>query len=133
MKMKSSIISFIVLFGVIFGYEFLVHGCLLSDLYNQTSSLWRSEADMKANLHYMFLAQASFSAAFVYMCSKMGNTPCAPFKCGFTAGLLLAASQVGSYAVMPVPCMLTCSWVLSEFCKGMVSGATVWVVTKLMK
>ena len=133
MKMKNMIVSFIVLFAVIFGYEFVTHGCLLSDLYDQTSSLWRSDADMQANWHYMFLAQASFAAAFVYMCCKMGDSKCTPVKCGFTVGLLLAASQMGSYVVMPVPCMLTCAWMLIGFGKGLLCGASVWAVNKLMK
>jgi len=118
-NMKRFFIAGIAAFVFVFLYEFLVHGILLNDIYEQTAALWRPQAE--TNMGVMLLSQFLFAMAVAFFYPIVGpDTDCKkaiPFGIGL--GLVLAAPQIGSYAYMPIPMALSVYWVLAALFKAL--------------
>jgi len=130
MNKKRYIISLFVVFVFVFLYEFLVHWFLLKDIYTQTSQLWRPEGEM--NMFFMFMSQLGFSVviAYIFTLHYEGKGIGEGIRFGLCMGLLLGSIDIATYAYMPIPMMLTLSWVLASLLKGLGSGVILSLVYK---
>ncbi|GJL86169.1 MAG: hypothetical protein DHS20C02_19440 [Micavibrio sp.] len=100
-------------FVFIFAFDFLVHGNLLMDLYEQTSELWRAPEDMV--MPWMMGTQILIAliTAFIYACGccdKEGKGIKCGIGFGIKIGLLMAVLMAASYAWMPIPLALALGW-----------------------
>ena len=130
--MKCKYFASFVVFIALFALDHLLHGMLLKNIYHQTASVWRPEADMKKIMWYMWLGYLVFSPVFVCIYSKgyeegkdrIGQG----LRYGFWMGILLSVmSSLISYVVLPIPLKLAVYWIIGETvkftCIGGILGA----------
>lgn len=129
--MKCKYFASFIVFVTLFALDYLLHGMLLKDLYHQTASLWRPEAEMKSMMWYMWLGYLVFSPVFVCIYSKgfedSKGSIGQGIRYGFWMGILLSVMpNLICYAVMPIPLKLAVSWIVGETikytCLGTVLG-----------
>ena len=120
--MKCKYFASFVVFVALFAVDHLLHGMLLKDIYHQTASVWRPEADMKKMMWYMWLGYLIFAPVFVCIYSKgyeegkgrMGQG----LRYGFWMGVLLSVMQsLILYTILPIPCKLAVYWIASGIAK----------------
>jgi len=130
MNTKRYILSAIAVFVAVFLFDFLVHGMLLKDLYTQTASLWRPEAEHK--MIFMFMSQLAFAVILTFIFTRnyedkgLGEG----LRFGLYMGLLLATIDLGTYCYMPIPLALTLSWVAASIGRGIIAGIVLSLVYK---
>jgi|GEM_PF-147842 len=124
----TSIATFI----FIFIFEYLWHGVVLTDLYIQTSDLWRTPAEMQDYFQYAFLTQISLAVLLTFIFGKKyekrGLMEGARF--GLYAGLFIGIMQSASYAYMPVPGALAFLWLVGGILEGIGIGITISAIYK---
>lgn len=120
------------IFVFVFAFDFLIHGVLLMDLYTQTANLWRTDTEYEALMHYMLLSQVAFSLLVVLMYSKFfkNKSLFEGVKFGTFIGLILASIQLSTYSYMPIPLMLTLSWMLASFLRGVGAGLIIGLIIR---
>src|SRR5438876_10969111 len=64
MNTKRWLLASVAVFVAIGVLEFLIHGVLLSDLYKQTASVWRPEAEMRQKMWIFWVGYQVFAAFF---------------------------------------------------------------------
>jgi len=64
MNTKRWLLASVAVFVVVAALEFLIHGVLLSDLYRQSASIWRSEAEMQRMMWIFWVGMLVFAPFF---------------------------------------------------------------------
>lgn len=128
--MKRGLLAAVGAFVVLSALEFVLHGKLLHDLYNQTSVLWRPDVQMKSMMWMMWLGYLIFAPLFVLIYSKgyeKGKAGAGQgLRYGFWMGLLIAApSALAWYVVLPIPVELAAAWFAGGFVEALAAGLTV--------
>lgn len=147
---SKCIINVIAVLIFMFSYDMLVHGFLLADAYQATSSLWRSEAEMQ-ELGWMCITYHLAMAVLISALYKMTNCncaksaacsvekkpskkavaeSCAPACCpikrgvcfGTIVGLILAVTNGSAYMHIPMPASLAISWFFASLFQGVGVG-----------
>ena len=107
MDMKKFFFAAIGAFVFVFLYEFLVHGFLMMGQYEQTSAVWRPQAE--SNMVIMLLSQFLFAVAVAFFYPIVGpDTDCKkaiPFGIGL--GLVMAMPQIATHNYLPIPLTLS--------------------------
>lgn len=128
MDIKKFLFAAIGAFVFVFLYEFLVHGFLMMGQYEQTSSVWRPQAE--SSMPVMFISQFLFAVALAFFYPIVGpDTECKkaiPFGVGL--GLVMAMPQIGTYSYLPIPLTLSLLWAVIAFVKAL--GAS-FIVSKI--
>lgn len=126
--MKRFFIAGICAFIFVFIYEFIVHGFLMMNLYEQTSDVWRPQEE--SNMTVMLFSQFLFGMAVAFFYPIVGlDTDCKkgiPFGIGL--GLVMASPQIATYCYLPIPLKISLFWSLIVFIKAL---ATVFIVSKI--
>ncbi len=144
---KSCIISVIGVFVFLQSYEYIVHGHLLTSLYRQTPSLWRTLEEM--NQLFPLVIAKNLALAMIFTCffkkfrkgwsacksgavtdSKLdpATTPC-PINSGglcfgWKLGLIFGIQMAACYIYMPISPELAVAW----FFTGLVEGLGVGIL-----
>ncbi len=128
MNMKRFMIAGIAAFVFVFLYEFLVHGVLLMNEYEQTMNVWRPQEE--SDMRIMMLSQFLFGMAVAFFYPIVGlDTDCKkalPFGIGL--GLVMAMPQIATYCYLPIPLKLSLFWAVATFVKAVIS---VYIVSKI--
>lgn len=133
MKTKRFALASAAVFVVFAILEGIIHGVLLADIYQQTSSIWRPENDIQRNMWLMWLGYLIFAPVFVLIYSKgyeanKGGLP-QGIRFGLITGMLLSASQsLGWYVVLPIPGVLAFWWFVTRMVETVAAGAAVGVI-----
>jgi len=133
MKTKRFALASAAVFVVFAILEGIIHGVLLADIYQQTSSIWRPENDIQRNMWLMWLGYLIFAPVFVLIYSKgyeanKGGLP-QGIRFGLITGMLLSASQsLGWYVVLPIPGVLAFWWFVTGMVEAVATGAAVGVI-----
>jgi hypothetical protein len=133
MKTKRFALASAAVFVVFAILEGIIHGVLLADIYQQTSSIWRPENDIQRNMWLMWLGYLIFAPVFVLIYSKgyeanKGGLP-QGIRFGLITGMLLSASQsLGWYVVLPIPGVLAFWWFVTGMVETVAAGAAVGVI-----
>lgn len=121
MNTKRFFIASVCAFVFVFIYEFIVHGVLMMDLYQQTSDVWRPQEE--SNMVIMLLSQFLFAVAVAFFYPIVGlDTDCKkgiPFGIGL--GLVMATPQIASYCYLPIPLKISLLWALIVFVKALLT------------
>lgn len=126
---KKFLIGTIAVFVVWEVLDFLMHGVILMDSYEATSSLWRPEMSTGLLLIVTLIA----AAAFTYIYSDLiGNKSVATgLKYGLVWGIGAGVSfAYGSYAVMPIPYGMALTWFLGTIVEGLAAGYVLGMIVK---
>lgn len=130
MSKKRLIIASAAVFIAIYFLDFIIHGVLLQDLYQQTSSLWRSEEEMGKYFWCFLVGYFLFAPVFVYIFAAGYLRDRCPVQQGATFGVIIGflfhtLPNFIFYAVSPVPASLPISW----FCYGMIEFILLGMLT----
>jgi hypothetical protein len=130
MNMKRFIFATIAAFIFVGGFEFLVHGVLLSETYQQTQNLWRTKEGSEQYFHFMLMSQFGFAMATTFFFTRFCNGGCLleGARFGIYLGLVIAAIDLGSYCYMPIPLTLTFSWMTASLFKAVGTGVVLGLV-----
>lgn len=132
MNTKRFLISCIVVFAFIFGFEWLFHGKLIHGFYEATPSMWRLESEMQNYCWWLTGGLFLLSVFFCYIFTKgyenkgIGEG----VRYGLIMGLFLAGPAFITYAVQPLPLQLIMAWVGGGLFELAVSGILVAAIYK---
>ncbi|MFQ5931569.1 MAG: hypothetical protein ACE5MM_04105 [Nitrospiraceae bacterium] len=128
------LLASVVVFVVIAVLEFFIHGFLLMDMYRQTASVWRPEADAQRMMWLFWVGYLVFAPFFTLVYVK-GYEKGKPglgqgFRCGLYVGAMLSVmNSLGWYVVLPIPLVLAFYWflaILGEFTAAGVAAGLVY-------
>ena len=126
---KKLILGSVVVYVVIAVLEFVFNTLLLSSAYQQTSNLWRPEAEVKTWLLFVVYAFIAFFFTLIFSKGYEGKGVIEGLRYGFYVGMLVALPFAYSgYAVMPLPYSLALQWFLYGLIEYLVAGAAVALV-----
>ena len=135
MNVKKAIIAGIVLAILFVFLEFLVHGVMLHDIYMQTSSVWRPEAEMMGLMCYMIIGEALFAFFFAIIFAAGYDVKKPASGQGFRFGLLMACliapfSALSWYVILPIPAILAVYWFVDDAIVMIVLGVVAGLIYK---
>ncbi len=123
-------VAVVVVIGVL---EFLIHGVLLSDMYRQTASVWRSEAEMQKMMWVFWVGILVFAPFFtlIYVEGYEKDKPGLGqgFRFGLYVGAMLSVmNSFGWYVLLPIPLALAFYWFLAILVEFIVAGVAAGLV-----
>jgi len=127
MNTKQWLLASVAVFVVIAVLEFLIHGVLLADMYRQTASVWRPEAEMQKMMWVFWVGILVFSPFFVLIYVK-GYEKGKPglgqgFRYGLYVGVMLSVmNSFGWYVMLAIPLALAFYWFLAILVEFIVAG-----------
>lgn len=131
--MKKLLIAILAAFVTIWVTDILIHQVLLASSYAATKSLWRTEDEMMARMHWMFVGQlivsAGFATIYVKALAEKACIKCA-FFFGLCIGLIQGGGQVIMFAVAPYPGSLVAKWVAACLIQSVVVALVLFKVCK---
>lgn len=123
-NLKYLIISVIIGFAFVFGFDYVVHQILLSDVYAQTPNLWRSYEDMQTLFPFILLNQflIAFLVAVVFSKNYEAKGLMEGVRFGVLIGLLMGVMMGSSYLWLPISQTLGWAWFGAYFGEGLGLG-----------
>jgi hypothetical protein len=134
MKINGSrfLLCLITVFGVMVLFDYVMHGVLLTPLYDKTTHLWRSEAEMLAYMPVSTLIQF-VSGAFLtllFIALNVGEGLWAGLRFGIFLGILMAFSQLAIYPYMTMPLSIAASWFIGTIVETILLCGLISVIYK---
>lgn len=133
MRLSKLILPTLAVFVLVFIYGYVVHGILLSDIYQQTPQLWRTCEDMHSHFPVMLVSEFGLSLIFTlfyaYLQERMGVS-LKGWQYGLGIGATFAAIQLGIYAYMPISFTLALLWVADALIEPVLCGILLSCVYK---
>ncbi|MCI0528261.1 MAG: hypothetical protein L0Y56_12550 [Nitrospira sp.] len=133
MNTKRWLMASGVVFVVIMVMEFFIHGVLLSGIYQQTASVWRTQEEMQRIMWIMWIGYLVFAPFFVLIYVK-GYENGKPglgqgIRCGlYVGGMLSVMHSFGWYVILPIPLALSFYWFVAILVEFIGAGAAAgWV------
>ena len=124
--MKKVIYATIGIFVVWSIWDYLIHGVLLQDLYDQTKNLWRPMEEIRSNWWmYLISLTCAFIFSWLWCCNtgKDHKTIKGGAIFGTKIGLIFGLSMgFGMFAVMPIPLSLATAWFFSSLIAYILAG-----------
>ena len=133
MNTKRWLLASVAVFVVLAALEFLIHGVLLSDLYRQTVSVWRSEAEMQKMMWIFWVGMLVFAPFFSLIYAKGYEKGKPGLGQGFRYGLYVAVMlsvmhSFGWYVILPIPLALAFYWFLGTLVEFIAAGVAAGLV-----
>ena len=133
MNTKRWLLASLAVLVVIAVLEFVIHGLILSGLYQQTASIWRPQQDMRRVVWMFWIGYLVFAPFFAliyargYEKGKFG--PGQGFRFGLYVGAMLSVMHsFGWYVILPIPIALAFYWFLAILVEFIAAGvAAGWV------
>jgi hypothetical protein len=126
------LISTLLCFAFIFGFNAVLHGELLMPIYEHTKHLWRTTNDMHNHFHFMLLTQlvTAFVVSGLYAKYCGGCGVMRGLRFGVLIGILFGTMSAASYAWMPISWDLAQAWFFGGFAQGIGLGLICWMSFK---
>ena len=133
MNTKRWLWASIAVFVVLAVSDFLIHGVLLSGLYQQTASVWRPPADAQRLTWIFFVGYLVFAPMFTLIYTKGYEASKSGLGQGLRFGLYLGAmlsvaNSYGWYVVLPIPLVIACYWFAAILVQFMLAGIAVGLI-----
>ena len=128
MNTKRWLLASIAVLVVVAVLEFVIHGVLLSGIYQQTASIWRK--DMQQLMWIFWVGYLVFAPFFALIYAKgyeKGKPgPGQGLRFGFYVGAMLSVmASFGWYVLLPIPLALAFYWFLATLAVYVAAGAAV--------
>jgi len=121
--MKRGLLAVVVLFIFWSLADYLIHGVLLSSMYQATSSLWRPMAEMKMFLIYITVLISAIIFVLIYTLFFKNKGIGSGLGYGFLYGLGAGISMgYGTYAVLPIPYKMALIWFVGTVVEATLGG-----------
>ncbi len=106
------VMSILAGFVCIFGFDFLVHGILLAETYQETVHLWRPMEEMQNYMPLTMGVQFAYAVilAFIFTRHYEGKGIVEGVRFGVMMGALVGVLQISAYAYMPISLFLGLAW-----------------------
>ena len=133
MNTKRWLLASVAVFVVIMAMEFVIHGVLLSRLYGETPSLWRTQAEMQRIVWIFWVGYLVFAPFFALIYVK-GYEKGKPglgqgLRFGFYIGAMLSVlHSFGWYVILPIPLALAFYWFAAILVEFIAAGAAAGLV-----
>jgi len=133
MNTKRWLLASLAVLVVVAVLEFLIHGVLLSDVYRQTASVWRSGAEMQKLMWIFWVGMLVFAPFFALIYVK-GYEKDKPglgqgFRYGLYVGVMLSVMHsFGWYVILPIPLALAFYWFLGILVEFVAAGVAAGLV-----
>jgi hypothetical protein len=133
MNTKRWLLASLAVLVVVAVLEFLIHGVLLSDVYRQTASVWRSDAEMQKLMWIFWVGMLVFAPFFALIYVK-GYEKDKPglgqgFRYGLYVGVMLSVMHsFGWYVILPIPLALAFYWFLGILVEFVAAGVAAGLV-----
>jgi hypothetical protein len=123
------IIPVLVVFAVIFVFEWLFHGVYMKPAYEATASMWRSPEAMQALWPICLITKLVTAAIIVCLykwvakgCASGGKCYKKGIKFGVKIGLLLGIQQFTNYLWLPIEMDMAVKWLIGNVIMGVLIG-----------
>jgi hypothetical protein len=123
----------VAVFVVIAVMEFFINGILLSDMYQETASVWRTPEEIQRMMWIFWIGYLVFAPFFALIYVK-GYEKGKPdlgqgFRCGLYVGAMLSVvHSFGWYVILPIPLVLAFYWFLAILAEFIAAGVTAGLV-----
>ena len=123
-------VAVLVVFAVL---EFVIHGVLLQGIYQQTASVWRTQAEMQRLMWIFWVGYLVFAPLFALIYVK-GYEKGKPglgqgFRFGLYVGAMLSVLHSYSfYVILPIPLVLSCYWFAATIVEFTAAGIAAGLV-----
>jgi len=133
MNTKRWLLASVAVFVVIMAMEFVIHGVLLSRIYSETPSLWRTQAEMQRIVWMFWVGYLVFAPFFALIYVKGYEKGKPGLGQGVRFGLYLGAMlsvlhSFGWYVILPIPLALAFYWFVAILVEFIVAGAVAGLV-----
>ena len=134
MNTRRWLLASVAVLVVIAVLEFVIHGVLLSGIYQQTASVWRTHAEMQGMMWIFWVGYLVFAPIFALIYVK-GYEKGKPglgqgFRFGlYVGGMLSVLHSFGWYVILPIPLALSFYWfvaILVEFIAAGIAAGLVY-------
>jgi hypothetical protein len=117
LHIKSFVGAYAAVFVWMVAIEMFLHGTCFKPLYDQTPHLWRTPADMQANIGWLLLGYFVIAKTFVYIYTRgvEGKGWREGARYGVLMAFILGAAMAMSYAWMPISGRLAVYWFITPF------------------
>jgi len=127
---KRWLLGSLAVFVVIMVLESIVNGVLLKDIYMQTATVWRPEADMQKMMWLFWIGYLVFALMFTLIYSKGYEKKKDDLGQGLRYGLYVGVltsipMSLTWYVVLPIPGTLALYWTIAGIVEMLVAGAAV--------
>lgn len=135
MNMKRRVYAIVAVFLIVLALETVINGVLLDDLYKQTASVWRTQAEIESKMWLFWIGYAILASVFVTIYLK-GREPgksgwAQGLRFGAYIGVLLAVpTNLTLYAVLPIPLVLAVYWTIAGLTEMIVCGVAVGLICR---
>ena len=133
MNTKRWLLASVAVVVVIGLLEFLIHGVVLADMYRQSASVWRSQAEMQQMMWVFWVGILVFAPFFVLIYTK-GYEKAKPglgqgFRYGLYVGAMLSVmNSFGWYVMLPIPFALAIAWFVAILVEFILAGVAAGLV-----
>ncbi|MEI6805379.1 MAG: hypothetical protein WCK49_02600 [Myxococcaceae bacterium] len=125
MNVKKISLSSLIIVCLWFLMDFVFHGVMLTELYQDTAALWRPMEDMNQWIHlFVLLVNTALFVAF-YQVLVVSKTLQQGFKFGMYLGLITGFGSACFYLYMPIPIELATGWFVCNLLESIVAGLVV--------
>ena len=133
MNIKRWLLASGAVFVVILVLEFVIHGVLLQGIYQQTASVWRTQADMQRLMWIFWVGYLVFAPFFALIYAKGYEKGKPGLGQGFRFGLYVGAMlsvvhSYGWYVILPIPLVLSCYWFAAILVESIAAGIAAGLV-----
>ena len=133
MNVKRYVLGSFAVFLVIFLAEFLFHGMIMVDSYNQYLELLRPESESFSYMPFMSLGFLilAFGFSYIFVQGYEGKGVGEGVRFGLFVGIAFGiSSNLINYAVFPWPSAWIVAWIAGETVIMMLAGAVLALVYK---
>jgi hypothetical protein len=129
---KRFILAMLGVFFFIGLSDWVIHGHLLKNIYQETASLWRPEEQMKSMCIWMFVGYFLMAKFFTFVFARGCETSGAAegFRYGVLMAFLLSSGCFMWYAILPISQTLMWYWVATTFFEAIGSGIIAGAIYK---
>lgn len=133
MNTKRWLLASVAVFVVIGILEVVIHGVLLQGVYQQTASVWRTQADMQRLTWIFWVGYLVFAPIFTFIYVK-GHEKGKPglgqgFRFGLYVGAMLSVlHSFSQYVVLPIPLALSFYWFVATLVEFIAAGIAAGLV-----
>jgi hypothetical protein len=131
---RNGLLSALALFAFTWAFDFIVHGHLFMNYYEETAALWRPQDEMRAFLPWCIAMHGLLAlvVAGAYQCWRSKVTVGAVGSCdcpyrksmgfGLVIGLIVGITWASAYFFQPIPEKLALLWLISSIVKWTLAG-----------
>lgn len=129
--LRKSIVAGAIIFILWCIIDFVMHGLILGSAYAESASLWRPMQEMNMWLIYLVtvVSVAVFTAIYTLFVQDKNTRTALGYGLLFGVGAGFSMG-FGSYATMPMPEIIPCTWFLGTVTKTVLGGLVLGAIIK---